>query len=57
MLRDNSSLNAAAVMDDASLNRKHTIRVSAGVIFAEMRIVDFTIRIGLFAHRDGCRAS
>jgi hypothetical protein len=54
MLWNISSLNAAAVMDDASLNRRQTIRVSAGVIVAEMSIVDFAIQIGLFAHRNGC---
>ena len=41
--------NAGAVMADASLNRRQTIRVGAGVAFAQVGIVDFDGQIELEA--------
>ena len=43
--------NAGAVMADASLNRRHTVRVGAGVAFAQVGIVDFDGQIELEALR------
>ena len=43
--------NAGAVMADASLNRRQTIRVGAGVAFAQIRIVGFDGQIELEALR------
>jgi hypothetical protein len=43
--------NAGAVMADASLNRRQTIRVGAGVVFAQVGIVGFDGQIELEALR------
>ncbi len=43
--------NAGAVMADASLNRRQTIRVGAGVAFAQVGIVGFDGQIELEALR------
>ncbi|MFM7417448.1 MAG: hypothetical protein ACKO51_17000 [Alphaproteobacteria bacterium] len=51
MTRDIASLNAGAVMADASLNRRQTIRVGAGVAFAQVGIVGFDGQIELDAMR------
>ena len=51
MTRDIASLNAGAVMADASLNRRQTIRVGAGVAFAQVGIVGFDGQIELEALR------
>jgi hypothetical protein len=48
---DNSSLNARAVMADASVNRRQTIRIGAGVAFAQVGIVGFDGQIELEALR------
>ena len=49
--RDIASLNAGAVMADASLNRQQTIRVGAGVAFAQFSSVGFDGQIELDAMR------
>ena len=51
MMRDIASLNAGAVMADASLNRQQTIRVGAGVAFAHFSSVGFDGQIELEALR------
>ena len=51
MTRDIASLITAAVMADASLNRRQTIRVGAGVAFAQVGIVGFDGQIELEALR------
>jgi hypothetical protein len=51
MTRDIASLNAGAVMADASLNRRQTIRIGAGVAFAQVGIVGFDGQIELEALR------
>ena len=38
---DNSSLNARAVMADASVNRRQTIRVGAAVAYAQVGVIGF----------------
>jgi hypothetical protein len=47
----NASLNAGAVMADASLNRRQKIRVGAGVAVAQVGIVGFDRQIELEALR------
>ena len=51
MTQDNLTLNADAVMADASLNRRQTIRVGAGVAFAQGGIVGFDGQLELEALR------
>lgn len=46
-----SSRNAAAAIANAALNRKQAIRAGAGVVFAQVSIVDFDGRTELEALR------
>jgi hypothetical protein len=51
MPRENQSPNAGAAMADASLNRRQTIRVGAGVALAQVGIVGFDRQIDFEALR------
>ena len=50
-MRWNSSLNAELPMADASLNRQQTVRLGAGVAFAQIGIIGFDEQIELEAFR------